>query len=60
MWPLFQVTFDSANINSPTNVFQIFVIDSLCSNLEGIDPEKPYRATFESKVGENRTRHVNI
>ena len=33
---------------------------SLFSNLGGIDPEKPYRATFETKAGENRTRHVKI
>ena len=28
--------------------------------LGGIDPEKPYQATFESKVGENRTRRVTF
>ena len=37
-----------------------FVIGSLCSNLGGIDPETPYRAIFEMKVGKNRTRHVKI
>ena len=38
---------------------QIFVTGcSLCSKLGGIGPEKPYRATFETKVGKNRKRPV--
>ena len=53
--------FSSLSFAAVVETFlETFVIGSLCSNLGGIDPETPYRAIFETKVGKNRTRHVKI
>ena len=53
--------FSSLSFAAVVETFlETFVIGSLRSNLGGIDPETPYRAIFETKVGKNRTRHVKI
>ena len=53
--------FSSLSFAAVVETFlETFVIGSLCSNLGGSDPETPYRAIFETKVGKNRTRHVKI
>ena len=53
--------FSSLSFAAVVETFlETFVIGILCSNLGGIDPETPYGATFETKVGKSRTRHVKI